>query len=179
VDEKEKQLLAHCLAQQPDAQRQLYERYKVPMYRLCLRYAASATEAEDILQDGFIKVFSDLHQFRGDGPLGAWIRQVVLRTALQYLRQRIKNINIVSDVYLPDTPDDLPLPTDTPDAKQLIHLIQQLPDGYRTVFNLFVIEEYSHKEIANTLGISESTSKSQLYKAKAMLRRNLEKLSVH
>jgi len=169
VDEKEKQLLAHCLAQQPDAQRQLYERYKVPMYRLCLRYAASATEAEDILQDGFIKVFSDLHQFRGDGPLGAWIRQVVLRTALQYLRQRIKNINIVSDVYLPDTPD----------AKQLIHLIQQLPDGYRTVFNLFVIEEYSHKEIANTLGISESTSKSQLYKAKAMLRRNLEKLSVH
>lgn len=179
MDEKEKQLLADCLNHKSEAQRQLYERYKVAMYRLCLRYAANKQEAEDFLQEGFIKVFSDLRQFRGDGPLGAWIRQVVLRTSLQHLRRRIHHISFVSDEHIPDTPDDTPFPLDTPDTRQLVNLIQQLPDGYRTVFNLFVVEDFSHKEIAATLGISENTSKTQLFKAKAMLRRSLEKLSVH
>jgi RNA polymerase sigma-70 factor (ECF subfamily) len=179
VDEKEKQLLADCLRHKADAQRQLYERYKVQMYRLCLRYAGNSAEAEDLLQEGFIRVFSDLHQFRGEGALGGWIRQVVLRTALQYLRKRMKEAPIVSEDLIPDSLAMATFPDEDWDARQIVHLLQQLPEGYRTVFNLFVIEEYSHKEIADMLQISESTSKTQLFKAKAHLRRHLEKASVN
>jgi RNA polymerase sigma factor (sigma-70 family) len=179
VDEKEKQLLADCLRHRADAQRQLYERYKIPMYRLCLRYAANNAEAEDLLQEGFIKVFSDLHQFRGEGALGGWIRQVVLRTALQYLRKRMKEATVVSDDQIPDSLAMATLPDEDWDVRHIVHLLQHLPEGYRTVFNLYVIEEYSHKEIAEMLHITESTSKTQLFKAKAHLRRHLEKASVN
>ncbi len=179
VDEQEKTLLTACLKGQPEAQRQLYERYKVPMYRLCLRYAADAVEAEDMLQEGFIKVFNDLPQFRGDGALGGWIRKVVLHSALQYLRKRMQWGTWVSEEHIPEQP----LPDTRPDmqdeAQRIVQLLQKLPEGYRTVFNLFVIEEFSHKEIAEMLGISENTSKTQLFKAKAMLRRCLEKASVN
>lgn len=179
VDEKEKQLLADCLRRQPAAQRQLYERYKVQMYRLCLRYAGNNAEAEDLLQEGFIKVFSDLHQFRGEGALGGWIRQVVLRTALQYLRKRMRAAPFVSEDQIPDEVDSASLPDEIWEAQHVVHLLQQLPEGYRTVFNLYVIEGYSHKEIADMLHITESTSKTQLFKAKAHLRRHLEKASVN
>lgn len=179
VDEQEKKLLAACLKGQPEAQRQLYERYKTPMYRLCLRYAANAAEAEDMLQEGFIRVFSDLPQFRGDGALGGWIRQVVLRSALQCLRKRLQQGTWVSEEYMPEQPVlDSTLEAQD-EAQYIVQLLQKLPEGYRAVFNLFVIEEFSHKEIAEMLGISENTSKTQLFKAKAMLRRYLEKVSVN
>ncbi len=179
MDEQEKQLLAECLRHNATAQRQLYERYKVPMYRLCLRYAGNATEAEDLLQEGFIRVFSDLPQFRGEGALGGWIRQVVLRTALQYLRRRVRQAVWVPEDQIPDGAAEAFFPEQEWDVRHIVQLLQQLPEGYRTVFNLYVIEGFSHKEIADTLGISESTSKTQLFKAKAQLRRQLEKASVN
>lgn len=146
------------------------------MFRLCLRYAGGREEAEDLLQEGFIKVFSDLHQFRGEGPLGGWIRRVILNVALQHVRRQKQAPAVLDIETVPDVPDEnanslyIQLR-----AKALTALIQQLPVGYRTVFNLFVMEGYSHREIAGMLDISENTSKSQLSKAKAMLRRMLEK----
>jgi RNA polymerase sigma factor (sigma-70 family) len=179
VDEKEAQLVADCIKQKPDAQRQLYERFKVPMYRLCLRYAGNKAEAEDMLQDGFIRVFTELTQYRGDGALGGWIRQVILRTALQQLRKRIKSGTQVPEDHIPDLVVQPEFPEQDWNARHIIKLLQQLPEGYRTVFNLFVMEDFSHKEIAEILGISESTSKTQLFKAKAYLRKRLEKTSVN
>ncbi|MCB9275707.1 MAG: sigma-70 family RNA polymerase sigma factor [Lewinellaceae bacterium] len=168
--------LSGCLKGEPPAQRQLYEAFKVPMFRLCLRYAGSREEAEDMLQEGFIKVFTDLQQYRGEGPLAGWVRRVVLNVVLQHLRRQ-KNTPVALDVQdIPDVPDE-----DTDNlfgelrARALAALVQRLPPGYRTVFNLFVMEGHSHREIADILDISESTSKSQLSKAKAMLRRMLEK----
>ncbi len=179
MDEQEKQLLADCLKHKPEAQRQLYERYKIPMYRLCLRYAAHSAEAEDLLQEGFIRVFADLPQFRGEGALGGWIRQVVLRTALQYLRKRVRQAPLLPEELIPDSLGQAFFPDEDWNARHIVHLLQQLPEGYRAVFNLYVMEGYSHKEIAEALGISESTSKTQLFKAKAQLRRRLEKASVN
>lgn len=179
MDEKEVQLVADCIKQKPEAQRQLYERYKLPMYRLCLRYATNNAEAEDMLQEGFIRVFTDLAQYRGDGALGGWIRQVVLRTALQQLRKRIKLGAQVSEDQIPDLAVQPEFPEEDWNAQHIVRLLQQLPEGYRTVFNLFVMEDFSHKEIAEILGISESTSKTQLFKAKAYLRQRLEKTSVN
>ena len=179
MDEKDALLVAECIKQKPEAQRQLYERYKSQMYRLCLRYAGNSAEAEDMLQEGFIRVFMYLPQFRGDGALGGWIRQVVLRTALQQLRKRIKQGTLVSEEQIPDTSVPPTFPEEDWTARHIVQLLQQLPEGYRTVFNLFVMEELSHKEIAEILGISESTSKTQLFKAKAYLRQRLEKTSVN
>lgn len=149
------------------------------MYRLCLRYAGNAAEAEDLLQEGFIRVFSDLPQFRGEGELGGWIRQVVLRTALQHLRRRATQATIVSEELIPDGLAQSWMPDEDWNARHIVQLLQRLPEGYRTVFNLYVIEGYSHKEIAESLHISESTSKTQLFKAKAQLRRQLEKSFVN
>ncbi len=168
--------LPGCLKGDPQAQRQLYEAFKAPMFRLCLRYAGSREEAEDLLQEGFVRVFTDLHQYRGQGPLGAWVRKVVLNVALQHLRRQ-KNAPAILDIEtLPELPGEAAESLfGQLRAKALTALLQQLPPGYRTVFNLFVMEGHSHREIAEMLGISENTSKSQLSKAKAMLRSMLEK----
>ena len=172
----EHELIEGCLKGDPQAQRELYEQYQVPLFRLCLRYGSSREEAEDMLQDGFLKVFSDLGQYRGEGALGGWIRRVVLNVVLQHLRRQ-KHLPVTTEIEaVAELADDSAEQLFSQlRAKALVALIQQLPPGYRTVFNLYVIEGYAHQEIAEMLGISENTSKSQLSKAKAMLRRVLEK----
>jgi RNA polymerase sigma-70 factor (ECF subfamily) len=172
----ERELIEGCLKGDPQAQRGLYEQYKVPLFRLCLRYASSREEAEDMLQEGFLKVFADLGQYRGEGALGGWMRRVVLNVALQHLRRQ-KQWPATTDLEeLPEIADGSAEQMFSQlRAKALLGLIQQLPPGYRTVFNLYVIEGYTHREIAEMLSISENTSKSQLSKAKALLRRVLEK----
>jgi len=147
------------------------------MFRICLRYAGTKQEAEDYLQEGFVKVFKDLQQYRMEGPLGAWIRKVVLNTILQQLRRRKiafsdADVNDLETRYLTD--EDI---TGNLDAEILTTYIQGLPDGYRTVFNMFVIEGFTHQEIADTLKIQVGTSKSQLSKARAMLKVRLA--SIH
>ena len=156
----------------------LYEQYKVPMFRLCLRYAQDYPEAEDMLQEGFIQVFKDLHQFNASGPLGGWIRRVMVNKALQIIRKRKR---LFSTVELQEAAEQESTNEDVfaqLNAKALTKLIQQLPAGYRMVFNMYVIEGYSHSEIAELLGISASTSKTQLFKAKASLRKMLEKIMI-
>lgn len=143
------------------------------MFRLCLRYAGSREEAEDMLQDGFITVYRDLGQFRGDGPLGGWIRQVVLRTALQHLRRRRWTFEPLDGVWPEQGPTPDQQTEDRMDAQHLTVLLQRMPTGYRTVFNLFVVEGYPHEEIATMLGISANTSKTQLFKARAWLQARL------
>ena len=177
LKQDELQLVKGCLNNKRKAQRQLYEHYKVAMFRLCQRYAKDRQEAEDILQEGFIKVFKDLKNYRGDGALGGWIRRVIVNVALQHIRKQKHRLTTVDVNYLPEQAEE-----DTYDyeetvsrAKELTKFLQQLPTGYRTVFNLYVLESYTYKEIAEALSISVSTSKTQLFKAKAMLRKMLEK----
>ena len=171
-------ILKGCLEGERNAQKALYQKYKVPMFRICLRYAQDRAEAEDMLQDGFIKVYTDLHQFRSDGPLGGWIRKVMVNTALMAIR---KKKVLFSSIELEDIAEQVTTDEDvfaTMNAKALTRIIQKLPTGYRVVFNMFVIEGYSHKEIAEQLNISVNTSKSQLSKGKAVLRRMLEKVII-
>lgn len=167
-------LLDACLKGKRRARRQLYERYRVPMFRLCMRYAPSREAAEDILQEGFYQVFKDLGQFRGEGNLGAWMHRIMVRTALSYLRKQRKA----------EFQEEFPVLSDDRSAESLIisefevshimHVIQSLPDGYRAVFNLYAIEGYSHKEIAEQLGIAESSSRSQYTRARHTLRHLLQ-----
>ena len=156
------------------SQKYLYEKYKVLLYTLCLRYARDRSEANDILQEGFITIFKDLRQFQGNGNLGGWMRKVMVNTALQYLRKWKKEwFNEVSEHY-ENNYSVGEIAHSRLNMQELTCLIQQLPSGYRVVFNMFVIEGYSHKEIAEMLQINESTSKTQLFKAKAALRKKLE-----
>ncbi|MBK8702738.1 MAG: sigma-70 family RNA polymerase sigma factor [Saprospiraceae bacterium] len=169
MDPGDQYLLQGCRKGNAKAQKSLYEKYKTTMFRLCLRYAGNKEEAEDLLQDGFIKVFADLHQFKGEGPLGAWIRRVILNVVLQHLRrQKLVTVSREVPEEADEEQDESPFPLD---AQVLTILLQQLPVGYRTVLNLFVLENYSHADIAASLGISVNTSKTQLLKAKKMLRK--------
>lgn len=145
------------------------------MYAVCLRYARNTSDAADILQEGFIKVFTKLEQFQFQGSFEGWVRRIMINTALRaYQRQRFDS---ESSGYenLPESPVD-------PDAlsalseAELLRLINRLPDGYRVVFNLVAIEGYSHAEVADMLGIQESTSRSQLTKARRWLAEQLESL---
>lgn len=166
VQERDQHLIDACLKGDRAAQRALYERFKSDMFRVCLRYASNREDAEDYLQEGFITVFRDLQQFRGDGPLGGWIRMVMVRAALQQLRK--KKMAIVDLEGLPElSANGHHLDVNAQmDAERLTRLIQLMPPGYRTVFNLYVVDGYSHDEIADMLGITASTSKTQLYKAR-------------
>ncbi|MDX1409257.1 MAG: RNA polymerase sigma factor, partial [Saprospiraceae bacterium] len=162
------------LAGDLNSQRELYERYKQQMFRLCLRYASCRQDAEDFLQDGFLKVFKDLHQYRQQGPLGAWMRKVMVNTILQHFRRQKQIFSSVEVQALADHYHEDEQITSALDAETLTQHIQQLPDGYRVVFNMYVVEGYPHKDIARELGISIGTSKSQLSKAKTMLRTRLK-----
>jgi RNA polymerase sigma-70 factor (ECF subfamily) len=171
----EQQILLGCLKNDRKAQRALYEEYKVQMFRLCLRYARDRQEAEDLLQEGFIAVFRDLKNYKGSGALGGWIRKVMVNNALQHIRKTKHHFQSIDNVQLSEYEEINIEEEDQSRVKELTKHLQSLPDGYRTVFNLYVIEGYTHKEIAKVLSISESTSKSQLFKAKGMLRKMLEK----
>lgn len=179
MNRTEEHIIQGCIKGDHKEQKLLYEKFKVPMFRICLRYAQDRAEAEDMLQDGFIKVFSDLHQYSGKGALGGWIRRVMVNVALQHIRRKK---NLFSPIEIEKVADNYNTGEDvfaTIGAKALIKMVQGLPPGYRTVFNLFVIEGYSHQEIADQLNISVNTSKSQLSKAKASLRKLLEKVMIN
>lgn len=170
-------LVRQCLDGNRQAQRQLYDLYRAKMFAVCLRYASTREEAEDYLQEGFIQVFRDLHQYRSEGSLEGWIRRVIVRIALYHLKQARRLTFVELDEHglgnLPDSSEYQEM--DETMARHLLRLIQDLPPGFRTVLNLYIFERYTHKEIGETLGISEGTSKSQYLRAKEYLRRLLEK----
>lgn len=159
------------------AQRVLYDAHKVKWFMICLRYAHNKTEAEDMLQEGLISVFNNLKQYDPKkAEFSAWSNKVIVNAALQYLRKWKKlNFNQPIDDFEEKLSTGETV-IETLGAKELTALVQNLPDGYRTVFNLYVMEGYKHREIAEILSISENTSKTQLLKAKKMLRTQLEEV---
>lgn len=162
-----------CIEGNRTAQKELYEAYKVNLYVLCQRYFTDPEDAKDALQEGFVKVFRDLHQYDSSkGHVSSWIKKVFINTCLEKLRKKKIDFQFLEDHSYHLTHD--PGIIEELNLKDLIKMIQNLPTGYRTVFNLYVIEGYNHQEIAEQLGISESTSKTQLMKAKNMLRMKLE-----
>ena len=165
----EKRLVKDCLKCMPVAQRQLYDRFAAQMMAVCYRYTKSIKDAEDVLQEGFVKVYKNLHQYRFEGDLGAWIRAVMVRTALNYLKknQPYSHEFTYDDIAL--HPVDAETPLVTLQAKELADMIRQLPTGYQAIFNLHAIEGYTHVEIGKMLGIHEGTSRSQYMRARTLL----------
>jgi RNA polymerase sigma factor (sigma-70 family) len=154
-------------------QEELYNRFSGKMYAVCLRYANNSDDAQDLLQEGFIKVFRNLHRFRAEGSFEGWIRRVFVNSSIEHFRKKSLQLSKVSDKE-EDTIEDNDLTAlDNLAEKDIINLIQQLSPGYRTVFNLYVIEGFSHKEIGEKLGISEGTSKSQLARARSILQKKV------
>ncbi len=172
----ESQLIDACIKGAPYAQQLLYERFCDPLFIVCIRYIPAQADAEEILSDTFIRAFRSLHQFenRGKGSFQAWITRIAVNECLQFLRKQKTLRFLPSDQPVMEQADGHINAQDLLQAKDLLHMIHHMPDGYRTVFNLYVIDGYNHKEISRLLGISENTSKTQLMKAKTFLRGKLE-----
>lgn len=169
----EEHLVTQCLKKDREAQRLLYRTYAGKMYGVCLRYVKDRTGADDILQEGFIKVFEKLNTFKLQGSLEGWIRRIMVNTAINFIK---KNVIYYADVDSENLGNAELIEDEAVSrlsVEELVKLIGELPDGKRTVFNLYAYEGYSHKEIATILNISESTSKSQYAKAKKMLQERL------
>lgn len=154
-------------------QEELYNRFSGKMYAVCLRYANNAEDAQDLLQEGFIKVFRNLHRFRAEGSFEGWIRRVFVNSSIEHYRKKSLQLSRVSDKEESTIEDADISALDTLAEKDIINLVQDLSPGYRTVFNLYVVEGYSHKEIGDMLGISEGTSKSQLARARSILQKKV------
>ncbi len=168
----ENDLITGCIAGERQAQEQLYQRFAPKMYAVCLRYANNADDAQDLLQEGFIKVYRNLDKFRKEGSFEGWVRRVFVNTAIEHYRRKV-NLNTISEKEERTIEDDSWNVLDHLAEKDIIGLIQELSPGYRSVFNMYVIEGYSHKEIGDILGISEGTSKSQLARAKGILQKKV------
>lgn len=171
----DKELIGRCLENDPRAQEFLYKRYSRRMYGVCLRFARNTLEADDILQEGFIKVFSYLKDFRHNGSLEGWIRRIIINTAINYYNSKQnewKETSIDSVESYQTVSEEI---LDKISTADILRLIQELPEGYRLVFNLYIIEGYNHQEIAEMLHISENTSKSQLSRARMALQERLAK----
>ena len=168
-------LVIECVKGDSRAQRMLFERFSKKMLGVCLRYAKSTEQAEDVLQDGFIKVFSKLNDFKHDGSLEGWIRRIMVNTSLDQIRKENKLLGNISLDNVDYKLQNNAFVLENLAAKDLMKMVQSMPVGYKVVFNMFAIEGYSHKEISEHLGISENTSKSQYSRARAYLRERLEK----
>jgi len=172
----EKELIKGCQKGKSDAQRELYRQYSSKLFGVCLRYAGSYQEAEDFLQEAFIRIYKNLYQYKMTGSFAAWLRRLTVNVALEHIRKNKKRQHQAKLEEALGISAEEESVFDTFGAKEIMLIIQKLPDGYRAVFNLYVVEGYAHKEIGQLLGISENTSKSQLSRAKGMLRKMLEQV---
>jgi RNA polymerase sigma factor (sigma-70 family) len=174
----EAELIDGCLAGSRLMQKHLYDRFSGKMMAVCLRYAQTTFEAEDVLQEGFITVFNNLRNFRRECPLEFWIRRIMVNAALRQHRRNAPLVAVSEGEY----PEDLAGEEFTLSNyafEEMLNLVQELAPRYRMVFNLFAIEGYGHKEIGEMMGISEGTSKSQYSRARAILKSKLERLDAH
>jgi RNA polymerase sigma factor (sigma-70 family) len=153
-------------------QEALYQRFAAKMYAVCLRYAGNNDDAQDLLQEGYIKVFRNLPKFRNEGSFEGWMRRVFVNTAIEQYRRKV-HLNSISEQEEKIIEDGSVSVLDQLAERDIIALVQELSPGYRAVFNLYVIEGYSHKEIAELMNISEGTSKSQLARAKSILQKKV------
>ncbi len=174
----EEAILQGCLKNHAAAQRELYQRFSPKMLAVCFRFAHNREDAEDMLQDGFIKVFLQMHTFQSKGAFEGWIRRIMVHTCINHLKKNKRfneSVDIIQASSAQIREENIP---SIVQAKQIVDCIRLLPIGYRTVLNLYAIEGYSHKEISGMLDIEESTSRSQYTRARQMLedilvRRNL------
>jgi RNA polymerase sigma factor (sigma-70 family) len=181
VNEKEDILIKKCIEWDRSAQNRLYDLFAPKMFAVCLRYARSREEAEDILQEGFMKVFENMYTFRKEGSLEGWIRKIMYHTAILKFRQRKMVDNTVSldnnQINITDNNSNDAL--SRIGTQELIKMIQNLPPRYQMVFNLYVFEGLKHREIAEQLGITEGTSKSNLSDARLILQREINKTGTY
>lgn len=177
----EKQLIKRAIKGNRDAQRKLYEQHSSKMLSVCRYYIKDVHQAEEAMCNGFLKVFVKLDTYKGAGSFEGWIRQIMVRESISYLRA-VKKIYFTDDGEIESSESINNIQTEL-EVAHIQNLIDQLPDGYRIVFNMYAIEGYKHQEIAQTLGIRESTSKSQLFKARkllqAILHQELENNTTH
>lgn len=173
----ERELVQGCLGGDRRCQETLYTRYARRMYAVCLRYARHQLEAQDLMQEGFIRVFEKLPAFRMEGSLEGWIRRIMVHTAINQYRKKSFQQERFGMENLPESPVES-LAIDNLGEQELMKLIAELPDGYRHVFNLYAIEGFDHAEIAAMLGCGESTSRSQLSKARSYLQARIERKEV-
>lgn len=174
VELNEQELVQGCLGGDRRCQEDLYSRYARRMYAVCLRYARHELEAQDLLQEGFIRVFEKLGSFRMEGSLEGWVRRIMVHTSINHYRKKAFQQERFGMEHLPETPVE-PMAIDSLGEKELMAIISELPDGYRHVFNLYAIEGYDHAEISAMLGCGESTSRSQLSKARSFLQKRIER----
>lgn len=173
----EDELIRGCIREEASCQKEVFNRYAGRMLGVCNRYARNSADAEDILQDAFIKIFEKIHQFKFEGSFEGWIRRIMVNTALKkYTLRRYEKE--VSGYEIKDKDESAIEPSAYSDLtqKELLDLINNLPDGYKLIFNLYVIEGYQHDEIAEMLGIQPGTSRSQLVKARNMLQKQILQL---
>jgi RNA polymerase sigma-70 factor (ECF subfamily) len=173
-----KKIIDDCKEGHRDAQQKLYEHFASRMFAVCLRYAKNRADAEDYLQEGFLKVFAKIHQFNHAGSFEGWMRRVIVTTILEDLRKKSK-IHFVKEDEILDLTEDNPAeendtPNTQPSLNEILSWIKKLPDRYQIVFNLYVLEDFSHNEIAKELGISVGTSKSNLSRARQWLQKHIK-----
>ena len=166
------QLIKNCIKQDAQAQSQLYKQYASKLFSLCLKYSKSYVEAEDNLHDAFITVYSKIEQYNNKGSFEGWLKRIAINTALQRYRKDVGVFDIVNEGQIEDVSVDLSN-TDL-SIDYLLKIIQELPDRYRLVFNLYVLDGYSHVEISELLNISSGTSKSNLARARMILKEKIE-----
>ncbi|MFC5272371.1 RNA polymerase sigma factor [Adhaeribacter terreus] len=172
----EQEIIEGCKKGKPACQEALYRLYGKRMKGICLRYSKTDFEADDIFQDAFVSVFKNIHTYR-DGAFGSWIRRIFVNAAINNYRRNVKHYNHQDSHELEVSDETQTNGLDELSAQELMALINELPEGYKVVFNLNVVEGYSHAEIADMLGIAEATSRSQLARAKTMLKKKLEKIN--
>lgn len=177
-NEDEQQLIAACIKGKSWAQKAIYDQYAPIMMSVCVRYVTDRETARDLLQDGFIKLFAKIESYSGTGAFGGWVRRIFVTTALEHLRRNdaLRQSANLDDVGYSIQNDDISV-VDKMSADDILKCIATLSTGYRTVFNLYAIEGYSHAEIAESLKISEATSRSQYMRARKILQKNI--ISLH
>jgi RNA polymerase sigma factor (sigma-70 family) len=160
-------LIIECKRESPEAQKELYARYKDVLYAICVRYVKQAADADDVFIEGFYKIFNHIHQYNDQGSFEGWMKRIIVNESLQFLRRKSKlhiPVELTDQtIAYADTDEEWHNPYQ---IEEIMAAVQELPDGYRTIFNMYVFEEYKHREIADILGISINTSKSQYLQAK-------------
>lgn len=171
----ETDLIKGCLEGNRRMQKQLYDQFSSKMYAVCLRYMGNSDDAQDVLQEGFIKVYKNLERFRGDGSFEGWVRRIFVNTAIEQIRKKKIDVSITEKEE--ETIEFKTISAvDKINEKDLLKIVQELSPGYRTVFNLYIVEGFGHKEIGEMMGISEGTSKSQLARARMILQEKLKNI---
>jgi RNA polymerase sigma factor (sigma-70 family) len=171
---EEENMINGCIDGKRSSQKMLYDRFAAKMLGVCMRYAKDRAEAEDMVQEGFIKIFQNIARFKHEGSFEGWIRRIMVFTAINFFKHRSRKFQEDLDQENYDAPFEDEI-IEKISAKEIIALVQQLPDGYKLVFNLYAVEGYTHKEIGEILGIAIGTSKSQYARARAMMQQLLAK----